>query len=100
DFHESGRLRRGRLPRGSSDRRPELAKVIRRPDAGDVLVVTRLTPRTPPQARWRGDAKPLVAPSFDPIIVNRLRGYRDALGVRTGGRNIIRGLAIYLGISS
>jgi hypothetical protein len=47
---------------------------------------------------WRRE--PLVAPSFDPIIVNRLRGYRDALGVRTGGRNIVRGLAIYLGISS
>jgi hypothetical protein len=33
--------------------RPELAKVIRRLDAGDVLVVTRLTPRPPPRARWR-----------------------------------------------
>jgi hypothetical protein len=85
------------FPAAARTDRPELAKVIRRLDAGDVLVVTRLTPRPPPRARWRGDVKPLVAPSFDPIIVNRLRGYRAALCARTGGRNIVRGLVIYFG---
>ena len=64
------------FPAAARTDRPELAKVVRRLDAGDVLVVTRLTPRPPPRARWRGDAKPLVAPSFDPIIVDRFRGYR------------------------
>jgi hypothetical protein len=85
------------FPAAARTDRPELAKVVRRLDAGDVLVVTRLTPRPPPRARWRGDAKPLVAPSFDPIIVDRFRGYRDALRARTRGRNIVRGLAIYFG---
>ena len=41
---------------------------------------------------------PLVAPSFDrPIFVDRLCGYRDALRARTGGRNIVRGLATCFG---
>ena len=85
------------FPAAARTDRTELAKVIRRPDAGDVPVVTRVTPRRPPRARWRGDAKPFVAPSFDPIIVNRLRGYRDALGARTGGRDLVRGLATSFG---
>ena len=34
---------------------------------------------------------------FDPIVVDRLCGYRDALGARTGGRNIVRGLATCFG---
>jgi hypothetical protein len=39
---------------------------------------------------------PLVAPSFDrPIFVDRLCG--DALRARTGGRNIVRGLATCFG---
>jgi hypothetical protein len=69
------------FPAAARTDRPELAKVIRRFDAGDVLVVTRLTPRPPPRARWRGDAKPLVGPSFDPIVVDRLCGYRDAMAL-------------------
>jgi hypothetical protein len=36
------------FPAAARTDRPELAKVIRRFDAGDVLVVTRLTPRPPP----------------------------------------------------
>jgi hypothetical protein len=35
------------FPAAARTDRPELAKVIRRLDAGDVLVVTRLTPRPP-----------------------------------------------------
>jgi hypothetical protein len=39
---------------------------------------------------------PLVAPSFDrPIFVDRLCG--DAVRARTGGRNIVRGLATRFG---
>ena len=46
----------------------------------------------------RGDARPLVAPSFDPIVLDRLRGYRDALRGNTGRCNLVRGLASYFGL--